>query len=265
MRPIAVSISAFPTWRPRLEALRFWPLQTGASRDCENGQPDLSIHDRGAAAVKGQECGNGVVIDHGDGLSTQYCHLAKGSIGVVVGQKVAAGTPVGKVGLSGQTEYPHLHLTVRRGDQVIDPFAPEPGQAGACGAGADLWTPEARRQLTYKSRAVLNAGFANGPVDMARIEAGSVTPFSGGDTLVAYVRAIGLKAGDRQQMTLKDPSGRVLASTLSDPLPPDQAQRMLYIGARVPPGGWRSGRYESAYSVLRDGEIVLSRTETISR
>lgn len=42
-----------------------------------DGEPDISIRAAGAPPVKGRECGNGVVIDHGDGWETQYCHLAK--------------------------------------------------------------------------------------------------------------------------------------------------------------------------------------------
>ena len=60
-----------------------------------------------------RECGNGVVIRHIDGFETQYCHLAKGSITVKSGDLVTAGQVIGQIGLSGQTQFPHLHISVR--------------------------------------------------------------------------------------------------------------------------------------------------------
>ena len=67
-----------------------------------------------APDVSDRECGNGVVIKHIDGFETQYCHMAKGSIIVSSGQTVQAGETLGKVGLSGQTQFQHLHVAVRK-------------------------------------------------------------------------------------------------------------------------------------------------------
>ena len=60
-----------------------------------------------------REYGNGVVIRHIDGFETQYCHLAKGSITVKSGDLVTAGQVIGQIGFSGQTQFPHLHISVR--------------------------------------------------------------------------------------------------------------------------------------------------------
>ena len=49
------------------------------------------------AAIPGKESGNGVVIDHGDGWETQYCHLRRGSVRVKAGERVAAGQALGFV------------------------------------------------------------------------------------------------------------------------------------------------------------------------
>jgi murein DD-endopeptidase MepM/ murein hydrolase activator NlpD len=81
--------------------------------------------------------GNGVVIDHGNGWETQYCHLKQGSVQVVTGETVTTGTALGQIGQSGRAEFPHVHFAVRHEGAKIDPFAPE---ATACGAaGDDLW------------------------------------------------------------------------------------------------------------------------------
>src|ERR1700742_1625290 len=56
------------------------------------GVSDISVRVTGVAAVAGKECGNGLVIEHQGGWSTQYCHLKMGSVVVAPGQTVKAGT-----------------------------------------------------------------------------------------------------------------------------------------------------------------------------
>src|SRR5215472_32601 len=78
---------------------------------------DRSISASDVPSVTDRECGNGVLLSHGDGWETQYCHLMKDSIGVKQGDWVSTGQPLARVGLSGLTEFPHLHLTVRHRGQ----------------------------------------------------------------------------------------------------------------------------------------------------
>lgn len=73
-------------------------------------------------AIAGRECGNGVVINHPGGWQTQYCHLKQGSLRVKATESVDQGAVLGLVGRSGQTEFPHVHFTVRHHGQVVDPF-----------------------------------------------------------------------------------------------------------------------------------------------
>ena len=227
-----------------------------------DGEPDISVKDPAAPPVAGRECGNAVVIDHGGGWETQSCHLARGSVRVTVGPEVATGQPIARVGLSGNTEYPHLHLTVRQGARTVDPFLPDGGAACATRAeGAGLWTPAAAAALAYRTGgAVLNAGFADGPVDNARVEAGGPPrPGRASPALVAYVRAINLQGGDRPTLTLTGPDGAVLARSEGSALDRNKAQWLLYAGKRAPPGGWPPGLYRADYAVLRNGQAVLSR------
>lgn len=55
--------------------------------------------------------GNVVVIDH-SGLTAYYCHLRKDTTLVAVGDAVSSGTPLGRIGLSGNTGGPHTHIAV---------------------------------------------------------------------------------------------------------------------------------------------------------
>lgn len=69
--------------------------------------------------------GNHVVLRHGPELYGCYAHLAPGSVAVRVGDQVEAGALLGKVGNSGNTTQPHLHLHFTRGPDVFrDPAAP---------------------------------------------------------------------------------------------------------------------------------------------
>jgi len=158
--------------------------------------------------VTGQECGNGVVVDHSDGWESQYCHMARGSIRVKPGDVVKAGDPLGLVGLSGQTEFPHLHFTIRHGGKIVDPFDPIPPETQRCAVdwklAASLWTPAAQRALTYKAGVILNAGFAGAPITMEAVEAGRIAPpTAASPALLAYMRAIELEKGDVLELSLK--------------------------------------------------------------
>lgn len=67
--------------------------------------------------------GNHVMIDHRNGEYSLYAHLRPGSVRVRVGDRVASGAPLGRLGSSGNSTEPHLHF------QVCD--APDPlGCAG---------------------------------------------------------------------------------------------------------------------------------------
>lgn len=222
-----------------------------------DGVADISIKAAGAASVKGQECGNGLVVDHGGGLTTQYCHMRQGSLVVKSGQAVKRGQALGQVGLSGNTEYPHLHFTVRRNDVVVDPFAPTAGAGGACGSGAGLWNPATATQLAYKPRAVLNTGFAAGAVSMDGVEAKSLPAPGVATPLVAYVRAIGLKVGDEAILTFTGPNGAVLTENRSPPLTTAKAQSVLFTGKKAPASGWPKGRYEARYRVQNGGATAV--------
>lgn len=62
--------------------------------------------------------GNMVILDHGVGLYTGYCHLA--SYSVQIGQEVQAGERIAATGATGLVTGPHLHWEVVAGGMHVD-------------------------------------------------------------------------------------------------------------------------------------------------
>ena len=63
--------------------------------------------------------GNTVLIDHGQGLITMYCHMS--SIDVEVGQSVEKGKLLGKIGQTGRVTGAHLHWSVSLNNARVNP------------------------------------------------------------------------------------------------------------------------------------------------
>lgn len=65
-----------------------------------------------------------IEIDHGGGYATRYAHLS--AFDVAVGDDVAAGQVIGRVGSSGLSTAPHLHLEVYQDGALVDPASVMP-------------------------------------------------------------------------------------------------------------------------------------------
>lgn len=64
--------------------------------------------------------GNTVIISHGGGFTTVYCHLSK--FAVRAGQKVKRYDVIGYVGQTGKALGPHVHYEVRRNGKAVNPY-----------------------------------------------------------------------------------------------------------------------------------------------
>jgi len=227
------------------------------------GVPDQIYTAENAAEVEGLECGNGVVIRHGDGWATQYCHLAEGSIAVQQGQRVAMGTTLGKVGLSGKTQFPHVHLSVRKDNEVVDPFAPKSREScNVDGSEETLWlTPPA-----YEPGGIVSAGFATRVPSYAEVKAGTAAEKGIGvsaPALVFWGFGHMAKTDDVFTITLLGPEGQIIEQ--SKPMSRNRALFFRAAGKKRTTDAWPSGVYTGMVEMLRDGEIIdtLSIQQTI--
>lgn len=62
-----------------------------------------------------------IIIDHGNGLETLYAHCSE--LLVEAGQEVDTDTVIAKVGSTGNSTGPHLHIEIRVNGETVDPFA----------------------------------------------------------------------------------------------------------------------------------------------
>ena len=232
----------------------------GTVRNVRDGMPDRLVDQEILAKLNGRECGNGVVIDHDDGWSTQYCHLRQGSVTVKPGLSVVAGSMLGKIGNSGLAQFPHLHFGVRKDGTPIDPFTGLAATEG-CGSteGRPLWNDTAVGIIHPPQSEVIDFGFA--PVAVLPEDAITMTdinanPQADWPAIVAYVSAINLMAGDVQIITLTNSDGRVVTNEI-EPLKRTKASYVTYTGLKRPEGGWRNGTYSGHYRLIRDGKAII--------
>lgn len=229
----------------------------GVVRAVRDGVADNVI---GQPIPTAQQCGNRVAINHGGGWMTDYCHLEQGTLTVKVGDVVRAGQAIGRVGLSGGTEFPHLHVSVQHLNTFVDPFAPAPGANSSCQPQAPMWTPQALAEMPYRAGTVLVAGLAGRQMGRPEIEAGGAPAFSATDpVLTIYTRVIGLEAGDQIELTLIGPGGAKLAEGRLPPLARDRDQTEGSLAHRRPAGGWPHGTYAGVVRVWRGGKAVIER------
>ncbi len=237
----------------------------GIVRAIRDEMPDIPQGRPDSPDVAQRQCGNAVIIDHAAGWTSTYCHLHRGSVRVTPGQTVRSGTHIGDVGLSGYTNFPHLHFGVLYQNRVVDPFTGVSG-ARSCTIGrAPLWQRHVLDRLPYRSAIIHNVGFSDTIPDAAAIRSGELTQTlfaPGADSLAFWIEIAGLRKNDLISMRLTDPSGQPVALR-SERAKDDQPRIWLAVGVQVSDGTLRSGAYRGEVTVTREDRAGQARSQRV--
>jgi murein DD-endopeptidase MepM/ murein hydrolase activator NlpD len=116
-----VHITSTFGWRADPLAAGAMRMHRGLDFRGDTGDLVLSIAD-GTIAFSGHDpaLGNMVIVDHGDRITSIYGHLS--DVLVHEGVPVQRGAAIGLVGNTGLSEAPHLHLTIKLGEEAVDPL-----------------------------------------------------------------------------------------------------------------------------------------------
>ncbi|WP_252177935.1 M23 family metallopeptidase [Endozoicomonas sp. 4G] len=218
-----------------------------ATRD---GVTDAYLDPARREEIKRIGLGNAVVIQHSHGWRTIYGHLKKGSLTIKKGDHVIQGQSLGEIGLSGLTEFPHVHFQVTHHNKTIDPFIGKPDR-GKCGDTLNSqWLGTADNKITYFPGLLLDQGFSKTPPENYRtIETGNFNKGSGDKSqhLFFWVRFIGLSMGDQVTLSFVAPNSERIREHSFPKLKSSKAQQLYYIGIKNPaiqpgrPGRWQGG------------------------
>lgn len=241
----------------------------GVVKGARDGMKDAFVRDAGKEGLANRECGNGVVLDHGSGWETQYCHMRQGSIRVAKGTTVSRGDRLGEVGYSGLADMAHLHFTVRQGGNVLDPFT---GRAAgeACSRQPDtsgtLWDYTASRAFAYVNGEIFAVGFATripGWAELEQNHEAAARPDANSDQFIFFARLTNLRGGDRIRLKLSGP-GNFVAENTSEPMDRNKAIYASSVGKRRATQAWAAGRYEGEAQIIREGAVVAERRGAIT-
>lgn len=153
-----------------------------------NGSPVVAARGGRLTQHRGGAAGNHVIIDHGGGWVSAYCHLSKFStendITVVTGQLI------GEVGSTGRSSGNHLHFKIRHNGTPVDPETVIPALKaanviGGVASSASAITP---RSVTTSTSGANGSGGAPARSDSGETMASGA---NGGAPLVGSGDAIG--------------------------------------------------------------------------
>ena len=107
---------------PRLHPIyKTWRNHNGIDIPAYSGTPIVAAASGEVVIAQySSSYGNYVLLDHGDGYATIYAHCSK--LLVTVGQAVARGEAIAKVGTTGWSTGNHLHFGVQVGGEWVDPM-----------------------------------------------------------------------------------------------------------------------------------------------
>lgn len=206
--------------------------------------------------VKGKECGNGVVITHGDGYETQLCHLKQASIIVQKGDQVKKGDILGFVGTSGASEFPHVHLSVRKKGQWLDPVSGKKPQTNCdvTSTAETLFDAETIAYFSENTSRLIASGISGNIIEHEELvrKGAPSQAIKGDEAIVGWAWFINLRQGDQIRFLLEGPNGIISEITI-DPLERKKASYSAFSGKRQIV---EVGEYILNTELLRNNEVI---------
>jgi len=255
---IDIAVSSFARIRAGVPVIA---VAEGTVLRQRDGMPDEPLVVAEGESVSGKECGNGLVLDIGNDWLVQYCHMKKGSLRVKAGDKVFARDLLGEMGVSGLTEYPHLHVTLRHKGVIVDPFGGGEIENGCDRRGPrpQMWKKEIREPgivllpPAFSTEPRTRDEIWNAPVAELTTDAGA---------LVLNGRAFHARKGDRWDIKFTDPHGHVVYRYKAI-IQEDRQLQWRYAGLKKPKGGWVPGLWRGEVKVTREGYPPQSTVATV--
>jgi hypothetical protein len=233
-----------------------WDIRLRSLRDIVQDVPVLAVADGRVARMRDgiddqiytdaedktrvadKECGNGVMIEHASGLSSQYCHLKNGTALAKSGAHVQKGQRMGAIGSSGYAEFPHVHLSIRLDGRLVEPLTGKPlgNLKPACGDLSEgLFEPAAERALDLPAVAILDSGLANAAPNLPDLVRKGGPPLAKvwGNLTVAWLWAINVEAGHRFRIKLVGPDETALIDHTTSALAKRKANYLAYVGRKM--------------------------------
>lgn len=200
-----------------------------------DGVSDISAKGTDRKQLEGIECGNEVVISNNE-MQIELCHLKNKSINVNVGDEVRAGDVIGELGLSGLTEYPHLHINVQdKSDTVVRVVDPFYGSQPDCGLHhKSLWSDPENMEKHATTGVVYNYGFSFEKVTAEGVMSGEylrVQPELP-EEFIAFVDIFSVNKGDKLTISILD-SGNNIFTKREHEFGKYQAKYFLFVSKNL--------------------------------
>lgn len=236
----------------------------GIVRRIRNSESDVFKTPDEMVALKREtkECGNGILIDHGNGYQTIYCHLRKDSVLVKPDQQVKTGEAIAKVGQSGVAEFPHLHFGVLWEEQILDPYTGYGLDKGCGQIKKSMWLDGL--PMHYEAVAIYDGGFAQQPPDFEGMKQGRAQEITdvpirtSSAAFVFWTAMYNLEKGDEINLEVTDPTGTLFVqrNTVQDKT---RAQQYYYTGRKIGNVVLSTGKYAGLVKIKRNGKDIAER------
>jgi len=247
------------------EGVNVLAARSGKVLRLRDGEDDTPKTEEQYQAIRDQnkDCGNGIILDHGNGLQSYYCHLKQGSIKPAIGDEVKKGDAIAQIGQSGFAEFPHLHFTVIWEGGQIDPYTGNLKDDGCGKYKNNLWEDD----LAYDPYAIFDGGFSLSVPDFKAIESGEIHPKTlpnRGDALVYWAAFYQATEGDEIVLTITDPDGNIWTERTHTIKVSRKRPSYYYTGRKLNDAALKPGDYSGTITYTKKGHPPKSVTHKVT-